>query len=56
MPLLFIEAKAIEKDFTDRKWISQILGYATVVGLEWCVALSPFALPKRMDLTLYVWD
>jgi len=22
---------------SDRKWISQVLGYATVVGVEWCV-------------------
>jgi len=36
-PCLFVEAKALEKDLQDRKWISQILGYATVVGVEWCV-------------------
>ena len=36
-PCLFVEAKALEKDLTDRKWISQVLGYATVVGVEWCV-------------------
>ena len=36
-PCLFVEAKALEKDLNDRKWISQILGYATVVGVEWCV-------------------
>jgi hypothetical protein len=36
-PRLFVEAKALEKDLNDRKWISQILSYATVVGGEWCV-------------------
>jgi predicted type IV restriction endonuclease len=36
-PCLFVEAKALDKELNDRKWISQILGYATVVGVEWCV-------------------
>lgn len=36
-PRLLVEAKAIEKDLNDSKWISQTLGYATVVGVEWCV-------------------
>jgi hypothetical protein len=36
-PRLFVEAKGLEKDLSDRKWISQDLGYATVVGVEWCV-------------------
>lgn len=36
-PCLFVEAKALERDLSDRKWISQVLGYATVVGVEWCV-------------------
>src|SRR5215211_3300976 len=36
-PRLFVEAKGLEKDLNDRRWISQILGYATVVGVEWCV-------------------
>lgn len=36
-PRLFAEAKSLEKDLTDRKWISQNLGYATVVGVRWCV-------------------
>ena len=34
---LFIEAKSFEKDLNDRKWISQNLSYATVVGVKWCV-------------------
>ncbi len=36
-PRLFVEAKGLEKDLSDRRWIGQILGYATVVGVEWCV-------------------
>jgi len=34
---LFLEAKSLEKDLNDRKWISQNLSYATVVGVRWCV-------------------
>ncbi len=34
---LFIEAKALERDINDRKWILQTLSYATAVGVEWCV-------------------
>jgi hypothetical protein len=34
---LFIEAKSLEKDLSDRKWVSQNLAYATVVGVQWCV-------------------
>jgi len=37
MECLFIEAKSLEKDLNDRKWISQNLAYATVVGVRWCV-------------------
>ncbi len=36
-PQLFIEAKDLSRDLNDRKWISQTLGYATVVGVKWCV-------------------
>ncbi len=34
---LLVEAKSLEKDLHDRKWISQNLSYATVVGVRWCV-------------------
>jgi hypothetical protein len=34
---LFVEAKSLEKDLSDRKWVSQNLSYATVVGVRWCV-------------------
>lgn len=36
-PRLFIEAKSLEKNPSDRKWIGQTLSYATIVGVEWCV-------------------
>ena len=36
-PLLFIEAKDLGSDLSGRKWLSQIMGYATTVGVEWCV-------------------
>lgn len=36
-PLLFIEAKDLDSDLSDRRWVSQIMGYATVVGVEWCL-------------------
>lgn len=36
-PSLFIEAKDLGTNLDDRKWVSQILGYATVVGVEWAV-------------------
>ena len=34
---LFVEAKSLEKDLSERKWVSQNLAYATVVGVQWCV-------------------
>jgi predicted type IV restriction endonuclease len=34
---LLIEAKSLEKDLGDRKWISQNISYAAVVGVKWCV-------------------
>ncbi len=43
-PRLFVEAKGLEKDLGDRKWISQVLGYATVVGVEWCVLTWTLAI------------
>jgi hypothetical protein len=36
-PRLFVEAKGLGETLTDRKWIAQVLGYATVAGVEWCV-------------------
>ncbi len=36
-PRLFVEAKALGTDLDDLKWASQILGYASVAGVEWVV-------------------
>jgi hypothetical protein len=36
-PLLFIEAKGLDENLDDRRWASQIIGYATVAGVEWVV-------------------
>jgi hypothetical protein len=36
-PRLFVEAKGLGETLADRKWISQVLSYATVAGVEWCV-------------------
>jgi hypothetical protein len=37
MPRLFVEAKPLGADLNDRRWASQIMGYATVAGVEWVV-------------------
>lgn len=34
---LFIEAKSLEKDLSDHKWVTQNLSYATGAGVQWCV-------------------
>jgi hypothetical protein len=36
-PRLFVEAKGLGETLSDRRWISQVLGYATVAGVVWCV-------------------
>jgi len=36
-PRLFIEAKALGSNLDDRRWANQIMGYATVAGVEWMV-------------------
>jgi len=36
-PKLFVEAKALGQNLDDRKWSSQIMGYATVAGVKWVV-------------------
>ena len=34
---LFIEAKSLEKDLNDHRWVTQNLSYATAAGVQWCV-------------------
>ena len=36
-PCLFVEAKALGQNLDDRRWANQIMGYATVAGVEWVV-------------------
>src|SRR5262245_19419088 len=36
-PRLFVEAKGLGEALADRKWIAQVLGYAIVAGVPWCV-------------------
>src|SRR5262249_42027946 len=36
-PRRFVEAKGLGEPLSDRKWIAQVLGYAIVAGVEWCV-------------------
>jgi hypothetical protein len=38
-PRLFIEAKSLGSDLSDRRWENQIVGYASAAGVEW-VALT----------------
>jgi predicted type IV restriction endonuclease len=36
-PCLFVEAKALGSNLADRRWVTQTLSYAAVVGVEWCI-------------------
>ena len=36
-PLLFIEAKALGTDLSPRRCASQVLAYASIVGVAWCL-------------------
>lgn len=36
-PCAFLEAKALGSSLDDRKWANQIMGYASVAGVEWVV-------------------
>jgi hypothetical protein len=36
-PRLFIEAKSLGENLDDRRWANQIMGYASVAGVEWVV-------------------
>ncbi|MGQ9732196.1 MAG: type I restriction endonuclease [Candidatus Zipacnadales bacterium] len=58
-PRLFVEAKELRQNLSDRKWISQLLTYATLVGVKWCLltngsnyhlynAYAPVAVEKKL--------
>lgn len=36
-PRLFVETKGLGENLDDRRWASQIMGYAAVAGVEWVV-------------------
>jgi hypothetical protein len=36
-PRLLVEAKGLGESLNDRKWIAQVISYASVAGVEWCV-------------------
>lgn len=36
-PRLLVEAKGLGETLSDHKWMAQVLSYATVAGVEWCV-------------------
>jgi hypothetical protein len=36
-PRLFVEAKGLDENLDDRRWASQIMGYAVVAGVQWVV-------------------
>ncbi len=38
-PVLFVEAKGLDEDLSDRRWASQVISYASVAGVGW-VALA----------------
>ena len=36
-PCLFLEAKSLGEPLDDRKWANQVMGYASVAGVQWVV-------------------
>jgi predicted type IV restriction endonuclease len=36
-PRLLVEAKGLGEDLSDRRWVGQTIGYASVAGAAWCV-------------------
>jgi predicted type IV restriction endonuclease len=36
-PCLFLEAKSLGESLDDRKWANQVMGYASVAGVQWVV-------------------
>jgi hypothetical protein len=64
---LFIEAKALGGDLTDRRWSHQIMAYAVVAGVEWVVltngdeyriynAHAPVPVEDKMFRVVHVTD
>lgn len=66
-PRLFVEAKPLGENLDDRRWASQIMGYASVAGVEWIVltdgneyriynALAPIAVDEKLFRRVRVAD
>jgi predicted type IV restriction endonuclease len=66
-PKLFVEAKPLGENLDDRKWAGQIMGYASVAGVEWIVltdgneyriynALAPIAVDDKLFRRMRVTD
>ena len=36
-PRLLLEAKGLGENLSDRKWVAQVVSYASVAGVKWCV-------------------
>ena len=36
-PKVFLEAKGLGENLDERKWVSQVLSYATTAGVVWCI-------------------
>ena len=64
---LFIEAKALRANLDDRRWANQIMGYASVAGVEWIVLTdgneyriynthAPVAVDQKLFRTVRVTD
>jgi hypothetical protein len=66
-PKLFVEAKPLGENLGDNKWAGQIMGYASVAGVEWIVltdgneyriynALAPIAVDDKLFRRMRVTD
>lgn len=42
VPTLFVEAKALDENLEDRKWIVQAINYANTANVEWCVLTNGY--------------
>ncbi len=40
-PQILAEAKALEESLDNRRWVSQVVSYASVAGVRWCVLTNP---------------
>jgi len=66
-PCLFVEAKALDTNIDDHKWMAQAVNYANTAGVEWCVLTdgntyslynthAPVPVGEKLFLTANVTD